>query len=249
MASKTPIASDTVAFFDVDGTLLDSTIVHYYIWLRTAKLPRFLKPLWLAAFLPKIVYYLILDRRSRTRFNEVFYQNYRGMDAENVKALAQEMFEDALRAKIFPAAISQIQEHKEQGAAIVLVTGSLDFIMQPLAKFFAVDYVLAPQLREEAGRFTGELTTPPLIGEQKAEAMKAFAEEHGIALENCYAYSDSQSDRPMLECVGNPVVVNPGKSLREKALAAGWEMHEWVKGVQLSDATTEMENGQRPPLE
>ena len=243
------MVSDTVAFFDVDGTLLDSTIVHYYIWLRTAKLPRFLKPLWLAAFLPKIVYYLILDRRSRTRFNEVFYQNYRGMDAESVKALAREMFDDSLRAKIFPAAISQIQEHKEQGAAIVLVTGSLDFIMQPLAKFFAVDYVLAPQLREEAGRFTGELTTPPLIGEQKAKAMKAFAEEHGIALENCYAYSDSQSDRPMLECVGNPVVVNPGKSLREKALAAGWEMHEWVKGVQLSDATTEMKNGQRPPLE
>lgn len=228
MASKTPMASDTVAFFDVDGTLLDSTIVHYYIWLRTAKLPFFLKPLWLAAFLPKVVYYLILDRRSRTRFNQLFYRNYRGMDAESVKALSQEMFEDSLRAKIFPAAISQIQEHKAQGVTVVLVTGSLDFIMQPLAEFFAVDYVLAPRLREEAGRFTGELTTPPLIGEQKAKAMKAFAEEHGIALENCYAYGDSQSDLPMLECVGNPVAVNPGKSLRKKALASGWEMYEWV---------------------
>ncbi len=227
-AKKTPLASDTIAFFDVDGTLLDATIVHYYLWLRMSQLPLFLKPLWLAAFLPKIVYYLILDRVSRPRFNQVFYRNYRGMDVESVKALSEEMFEDYLRTKIFPAAISQIQEHQEQGAAIVLVTGSLDFIMQPLADFLAVDYVLAPQLRERTGQFTGELTTLPLIGEQKAKAMHTFAAKHSISLDNCYAYGDSQSDLPMLECVGNPAVVNPRKSLREKALSAGWEMHEWI---------------------
>ncbi|MDE0553441.1 MAG: HAD family hydrolase, partial [Candidatus Poribacteria bacterium] len=83
----------TVAFFDVDGTLLKSTIVHYYIWMRTAEIPRPLKLVWLVGFLPKVVYYLILDRISRTRFNAVFYRNYRGMDAAEVKALSVEMFE------------------------------------------------------------------------------------------------------------------------------------------------------------
>lgn len=218
----------TVAFFDVDGTLLKSTIVHYYIWLRLATLPLFLKPLWLVGFLPKIVYYLILDGVSRTRFNETFYRNYRGMDVKQIKTLSVEMFEDYLRAKIFPAAVSQIQEHKEQGVAIVIVTGSLDFIIQPLADYLAVDSVLAPQLREQDGKFMGELTTAPLIGEQKTQAMQAFAEQHNISLEGSYAYSDSQSDLPMLECVGNPIVVNPGKSLRQKALATGWEIHEWI---------------------
>lgn len=218
----------TVAFFDVDGTLLDSTIVHYYIWLRSTLLPPFFKPLWIVGFLPKIVYYMILDRVSRTRFNETFYRNYRGMDVKQIKTLSVEMFEDYLRAKIFPAAVSQIQEHKEQGTPVVLVTGSLDFIVQPLADYLAVDSVLAPRLREQNGKFTGELTTPPLIGEQKAKAMQAFAEQHSISLESSYAYSDSQSDLPMLNCVGNPIVVNPGKSLRHKALATGWEMHEWL---------------------
>ena len=218
----------TVAFFDVDGTLLKSTIVHYYIWLRSATLPLLLKPLWLIGFLPKIVYYLILDRVSRTRFNETFYRNYRGMDVKQIKTLSMEMFGDYLRAKIFPAAVSQIQEHKEQGVAIVLVTGSLDFIIQPIADYLAVDSVLTPQLREQNGKFMGELTTPPLIGEQKAKAMQSFAEQHNISLESSYAYSDSQSDLPMLNCVGNPIVVNPGKSLRQKALATGWEIHEWI---------------------
>ncbi|MDE0687151.1 MAG: HAD-IB family hydrolase [Candidatus Poribacteria bacterium] len=218
----------TVAFFDVDGTLLKSTIVHYYIWMRFKETPFLLKYLWLVGFLPKIVYYLILDRISRPRFNETFYRNYRGMNVDEIKELSTEMFEAYLRPKIFPAAIAQIQEHKEQGTPVVFVTGSLDFIVQPIADFLNVDSVLAPQLHEQNEQFTGKLTTVPLIGEEKAKAMQAYSERHGISLKDSYAYGDSQSDLPMLECVGNPVVVNPGKALREKALASGWEMHEWL---------------------
>ena len=222
------VAPKAVAFFDVDGTLLKSTIVHYYIWMHSAEVPFLLKRLWLVGFLPKIVYYLILDRISRPRFNEVFYRNYRGMRVTETKQLSTEMFEAYLRPKIFSEAIAQIQEHKEQGIAVVFVTGSLDFIVEPIADYLDVDSVLAPQLHEQNGQFTGELTTVPLIGEEKAKAMQAYAEQHGISLEKSYAYGDSQSDLPMLECVGNPVVVNPGKALREKALTSGWEMHKWL---------------------
>ena len=218
----------TAAFFDVDGTLLKSTIVHYYIWMRSAKAPFPLKQLWLLGFLPKIVYYLILDNISRTRFNEVFYHNYRGKNVAEIKALSTEMFERYLRPKIFSEAVLEIQEHKKQGTAVVLVTGSLDFIIQPIADYLAVDAVLAPQLREQDGQFTGELTTVPLIGEEKAKAMRNYADQHEMSLEESYAYGDSRSDLPMLECVGNPVVVNPGKALREKALKSGWAMYEWL---------------------
>lgn len=223
-----PNTEKTVAFFDVDGTLLKSTIVHCYIWMRSLQLPFFLKHLWLIGFLPKIVYYLILDSISRTRFNEVFYRNYRGLEVAEMKMLSTEVFEAYIRPKIFSEAVSQIQEHKEQGTAIVLVTGSLDFVVQPIADYLAVDAVLAPQLREQDGQFTGELTTAPLIGEAKAEAMRNYADQHEVSLEESYAYGDSQSDLPMLECVGNPIVVNPGKSFRQKALKSGWEMHEWL---------------------
>ena len=170
-----PNAKNTVAFFDVDGTLLKSTIVHCYVWIRAAQIPFLLKYLWLIAFLPKTVYYLILDSISRTRFNQVFYRNYRGMDVEQAKGLSIEMFENYLRPKIFTAAVSQIQEHKAQGTTVVLVTGSLDFVVQPIADYFAVDAVLAPKLHEQDGQFTGELTTAPLIGEEKAKAMQDYA--------------------------------------------------------------------------
>ncbi len=223
-----PISKKKAAFFDVDGTLLKSTIVHYYIWMRSARDPFLLKQLRLVGFLPKVVYYLILDNVSRSRFNLVFYRNYRGKNATEIKALSIEMFETYLRPKIFAEAVSQIQQHKQQGTTVVLVTGSLDFIVKPIADYFNVDAVLAPQLQEKEGVFTGELTTPPLIAQEKATAVREFADQHEISLEESYAYGDSRSDLPMLECVGNPVVVNPGKALREKALNAGWEMHEWL---------------------
>ena len=217
-----------VAFFDVDGTLLKSTIVHYYIYLRSARMPSLLKSFWLIGFLPKTIYYLILDSISRSRFNEVFYRNYRGMEVAEVKALSTEMFETSLRPKIFSEAVSQIQEHKEQGTTVVLVTGSLDFIVRPIADYLGADAVLAPQLREENGRFTGELTTVPLIGEEKAKAVRSYANQNEISLKASYAYGDGSSDLPLLECVGNPVAVNPSKTLRQKALASGWEIHEWL---------------------
>ena len=223
-----PTSKKIAAFFDVDGTLLKSTIVHCYLWIRSARDPFLLKQLRLLGFLPKIGYYLILDSISRTRFNQVFYRNYRGKNAAEIKAVSTEIFETYLRPRIFSEAVSEIQEHKQQDTTVVLVTGSLDFIVQPIADYFNVDAVLAPQLQEQDGLFTGELTTAPLIAEAKATAMRNFADQHEISLEESYAYGDSRSDLPMLECVGNPVVVNPGKALREKALKSGWEMHEWL---------------------
>ncbi len=219
----------TIAFFDVDGTLLSSTIVHCYVWLRTSSLSPIRKLFWSIGFLPKVLYYLILDRISRPQFNRVFYRNYRGMDAEALKISACEMFESYLRHKVLPEAITQIAEHKAQGHRVVLLTGSLDFIVHPIAEFFEAESVLAAQLVERDGRFTGELTTEPLIGEQKAIAMKKYSEQLGSPLDICYAYGDGQSDLPMLNAVGNPVAVNPSKGLRKHALEANWEIHEWMK--------------------
>ncbi len=218
-----------IAFFDVDGTLVSTTIVHAYIWLQTSSLPRIIRFFWFIGFLPKVVFYLILDRISRPQFNRVFYRNYRGKDATALKALAVDMFASYLRQKIFPEAISQIEEHKAQGDQVVLLTGSLNFIVQPIAEFLGADSVIAPELKEQDGIFTGRLTTEPLIGEQKAIAMKKFAEQEDIPLDICYAYSDSKSDLEMLESVGNPIAVNPSKGLRDHALESGWEIHEWMK--------------------
>ncbi len=218
----------TAAFFDVDGTIVSTTIVHYYVRFRSLLLPSLLHPFWLAWFALKVIYYFFLDKVSRTRFNRVFYRNYRGLKTARVKQLAHEQFSVYVRPKIFPAALDCIREYQNRGDLIVLVTGSLDFIIQPLADYLQADHALTVRLDEANGKFTGELTTPPLGAQEKARAIKDFAERHRIDLTASYAYGDSRADLPMLQSVGNPVVVNPAKALRQVATESGWEIQEWT---------------------
>ena len=220
----------TAAFFDVDGTIVSTTIVHYYVQFRSCLLPSFFRPFWIAWFALKVVYYFFLDKVSRARFNRVFYRNYRGLNAEDVKQLASEQFETYVRLKLFPAALDCIREHQNQGDLLVLVTGSLDFIIQPLTDYLQADAALTVQLEEVHGKFTGELTTLPLSEEEKVRAIQVFAEQHNVDLAASYAYGDSRADLPMLECVGNPIVVNPSKGLRQVAIESGWEISEWTIG-------------------
>ena len=225
-----PEGKKTAAFFDVDGTIVSTTIVHYYVQFRSHLLPTFLRPFWLAWFALKVVCYFFLDKVSRTRFNRVFYRNYRGLEAEGIKQLASEQFATYVRPKLFPAALDCIREHQSRGDLIVLVTGSLDFIIQPLADYVQADAALTVQLEEAHGKFTGELTTLPLSEEEKVRAIQTVVERYNVDLAASYAYGDSRADLPMLQCVGNPIVVNPSKGLRQVAIELGWEISEWTIG-------------------
>ena len=103
--------------------------------------------------------------------------------------------------------------------------------MTPLADYLGADHILSMSLRKQDGRFTGELMSPPLGEEEKARVVRAFAKKHGIELAGSFAYGDSRADLPMLRCVGTPVVVNPGKTLRQIATESGWTICEWSSRV------------------
>ena len=225
--------SEAAVFFDVDGTLVGRHIVHQFIYIRRQMLPRLLRPLWTGAFLAKTPYYLLLDKLSRTRLNVVFYRNYAGLPCDRVRSLADRCFEAVVRPHLFNEAHDCIAEHRGAGRRLVLVTGSLDFIMEPLAKHLGADACIAPSLVEEGDRFTGELDGPPVGSSEKATRIKAFALRESVDLAASYAYGDSIADLPMLHEVGHPNVVNPDKSLAATARRSGWPIHQWscVGGV------------------
>jgi len=218
----------SAAFFDVDGTLVGKNVVDYYIYFRKQTLPYVLRPLWTAAFYAtKGPYYLALDKLSRTRLNVVFYRNYAGLPAEAVRTQAHGCFEDVIRPNLFAQAPACIAQHHDAGRRTVLVTGSIDFLMQPIASFLGIQDILAPKLIEHEGRFTGDLDGPPVGEEEKARRIKAFAEAEGLDLSTSFAYGDSIADLPMLKAVGNPHVVNPDKALAQTAKQRGWPTLRW----------------------
>ncbi|QIN83605.1 HAD-IB family hydrolase [Rubrobacter tropicus] len=218
---------EVAAIFDVDGTLVGSNVVSYYAWLRMQELPAAVRPLWLAAFMTKIPYYWGLDKISRAHFNRAFYKNYAGWKPERAKHLGRESFAGFTLERIFPDALERLREHKALGHRVVLLSGALDFLLEPMKDL--ADDVLCSTLAQENGTYTGELVGTPVAGDARARMLASFARKRNVDLSRSYAYADAISDLPMLEAVGRPVAVNPDRRLRAAAEERGWQIRDWGK--------------------
>jgi HAD superfamily hydrolase (TIGR01490 family) len=222
-----PRPSRSAAFFDVDGTLLDTNIVQFYVHFRTAHMAPLRRWFWRLAYLRRVPLLYALDQASRSAFNRLFYAQYEGMPAEATRALAAATFETFALPRLFEDARATVRRHQSAGDRVVLATGTLSFIAEPLAEYLSADAVLAAELEVRDGKFTGNMVGEPLSDEVKAGAVRRFASEHGIDLSRSYAYGDSASDVAMLQVVGHPVAVNPSRRLRKIAQRQGWPIRRW----------------------
>jgi fatty acyl-CoA reductase len=225
-AGSTP--HQAAAFFDVDGTLARTTIVHYYVYFKRKRMSPFWGRCWQTLYLLKCLYFLLLDKIDRSRLNRVFYRSYARLPVDRIKGQAQECHNFVIKPRQFDQAADCIAAHRSAGRRVVLVTGSIDFIVAPLAQELHVDDVLAARLVESNGRFTGELDGRPIVDEEKAVRVRRYAAENDIDLSRSYAYGDSISDLPMLAVVGLPQVVSPDGRLATVALQRGWPIHRWL---------------------
>lgn len=219
--------SPVAAFFDVDGTLLDTNIVHFYVLFRTAEMNPFQRFWWKMGFLRRVPVLWLADQLSRAVFNRLFYLMYQGIEAETVRRLSNEHFPTFVLPRLYEGALREIEEHRRLGNRIVLVSGSTDFVVAPLATYLCADAVFAVSLEEREGLFTGNLLGEPLSDAQKAKVVRAYAVSEGLDLSRCYAYGDSIADAPMLAEVGNPVAVNPSRRLLRLARQQGWRVERW----------------------
>ena len=105
------------------------------------------------------------------------------------------------------------------GTGRLLITGALDFVVEPLRPLF--DEIVCAHMGERDGKLTGELTDSPPTGEARALLLDEFARAQGLSLADTVAYADSTSDLPMLEAAGFPVVVNPEAKLAAIAAPPG----------------------------
>ena len=106
-------------------------------------------------------------------------------------------------------------------------------MVRPIAKMLGADEVLASRAAvDEDGCFTGEVTHFNQA-QGKADACEALAAARGWDLTQCYAYSDSVSDAPLLRLVGHPFAVNPDHALREMAENEGWPILTFMSTVRV----------------
>ncbi|WP_163996025.1 HAD family hydrolase [Pyxidicoccus caerfyrddinensis] len=210
------------AFFDVDGTLVKTNVVHvyaYYAMNRGSVLGIAGRTLSTAVSVPLFGVMDVLDRKT---FNEFFYRYYAGLSEDRLVTIAQDMFEDVLQPALFEQSQDLIDQARRSGCKVVLVTGALDFTMRPLARHLGVDDMIANKMQFVGGKATGKVIPPIIEGANKANAIRAYCVKEGLALDQCHGYSDSASDYAMLAVVGRPTAVNPDMRLRSIARAYNW---------------------------
>lgn len=215
--------SGLAAFYDVDGTLIDANVLHPYAYYAASapsisgKVGRLLK---MGASLPL---YAWADRQGRKYFNDLFYQNYKGLSEDRLYVIGQEIFERMLKGKIFADMQALIKQSKREGIRQVLITGNLDTVIEPLATYLGVDDWVANRLEfDRSGLATGNLIPPVLAGPEKSVWIHTYARQHQLDLRRCHAYADSASDIPLLCAVGYPTAVNPDAQLKATADAHNW---------------------------
>jgi fatty acyl-CoA reductase len=217
---------DVLAVFDVDGTLVQTNVIEYFLWMRLRDQPLDAWPRFLAAMASRAPRWLYLERRSRAEFQRAFYREYDGLDLERMRQLGREALEAITLRRVFPEGLRRIRAHKRAGHRVLLLTGALDVVVEPLAELLEVDLDCARLLVRD-GRLTGDLESPPAAGEARATLLQAYADRHGLDLGASFAYADAISDLPMLETVGLPVVVNPDARLSQVADQRGWRVERW----------------------
>jgi fatty acyl-CoA reductase len=217
---------DVLAVFDVDGTLVETNVVEYFFWMRLKDQSLDEWPAFLAGMATKAPRWLYLERRSRAEFQRSFYREYDGLDEAEMRRLGQEALNAVTLRRLYPEGVRRIREHRRAGHRVLLLTGALDVVVEPLADLLEVDVDCA-HLRVDDGRLTGDLVSPPPAGEARATLLEEYAEKHACGLADSFAYADAISDLPMLEAAGTPVVINPDARLSQVAAQRGWRVERW----------------------
>ena len=210
------------SYFDVDGTLLTTNLLHptvFYLLNQQNPLKSLGRLARAAAKGPQMA---LAEMRDRRLFNELLFTVYEGMSQDRLHCLADEAFDVVIKRSLFPHAKNLIQTCIDQGHEVVLVSGALDFLMKRLAEHLGAHDIIANRLEIKDQYATGRLLRPIVAGPEKARLIRDHARAKGHDLDDCFAYSDSYSDVPMLSVVGHPAAVNPDARLTRLANAYGW---------------------------
>lgn len=152
----------------------------------------------------------------------------KGLDEQVFIQVGEEVYYKHLADAIYPEARALVAAHLSMGHTVAIISAATPYQVNPIARDLGIEHVMCTTLEvDNRGKFTGNIVEPACWGEGKAIKGKAFAEEHHIDLSKSYFYTDSASDLPLLELVGNPRPLNPNTKLAALAFKNGWPVYRF----------------------
>ncbi|HHO59409.1 MAG TPA: HAD family hydrolase [Thiotrichales bacterium] len=141
---------------------------------------------------------------------------------DELNALHLEFMQKHIQPAMTEKGKKQIQQHKDRGDAVVVITATNSFITRPIADAFGADTLIATEPELVDGKYTGKVSGTPCFQEGKVTRLEQWLQQSGHDLNESWFYSDSHNDIPLLEKVTFPVAVDPDDELKKLATTKGW---------------------------
>jgi len=207
------------ALFDIDGTLIARNSAPLYMkhMRRTGQARRRDVAITFYYVLRYKLGLLDVDRALARSMSFI-----RGRVEAAVQADAERWYRQELRPYLLPSMARTVEAHRKAGHKTAVLTSATRYLAEPLAADLGIEHALFTGLVVRDGLFTGEPVHPVCYGKGKIYWAERFAVAEGVDLARSYFYTDSITDLPLLERVGEPRVVNPDPRLRRTAVRRGW---------------------------
>lgn len=184
----------------------------------------------------------IVDRQLYKKMNDKFYADYESgcldifaylefsvepltqFSLQELDKLHQQFMRDIIEPMKLDQAKTLINNHRQAGDRILVITSTNRFIVEPICKSLGIDEIIATDLQIIDGKYTGKVDGTPTFKEGKVERFNQWLSEQNINNEGSYFYSDSINDMPMLLEVAYPIAVDPDPALRKEAESRHWEI-------------------------
>lgn len=222
------LTQQRAAFFDVDNTLVRGSTL-YFLGRGMYQRGFFTK-----ADISRFVLANLRFRLTGTekqdeinRFQKSAQEFIGGHNVTEINLVAQEIYDEYVSPALWEGTIEIAQRHLNDGVEVWLVTAAPEDMATLIADRLGFTGALGSKAAIKDGFYTGEMNGPLLHGREKAIAITKLARERGFDLENCFGYSDSHNDLPLLLSVGNPSVINPDAILRIRALKEKWPVNDF----------------------
>ena len=208
------------AFFDVDHTLINGSTGTE---LAKEGIKRGIIPLGLFFRIPLLYAQYRLGGFNPKDLESILY-HIEGVETREMREMGRNVFEKVLVKRLFRDAVDALEYERSRGRTPVLATSSLEYVVEPIAEFLEVETIISTEVETDNGVITGKFKDDPAFGKGKHRKVFRYLEENNFRPEECSFYSDSYYDLPLLERVGEPVVVNPDRRLRRTARDRKWRI-------------------------
>jgi putative phosphoserine phosphatase/1-acylglycerol-3-phosphate O-acyltransferase len=216
---KGPSGPHVAAFFDLDRTLIQSFSASEFLQARifSGKMTR---SEIVSQFSAVIVY--AMGQGNFAGLAAIGAQGVKGIEEKVFIELGEETYYKHLADEIYPESRDLVNAHLSKGHTVAIISAATPYQVYPIARDLDIKHVLCTRLETENGKFTGRIIEPACWGIGKTHAALEIKEKFDIDLDQSYFYTDSISDSPLLEIVGNPRPTNPDTKLSALAFKRNW---------------------------